>query len=69
MFSFSQGLKFPSMQMTRIVNAPGQLYVFDFNSPEQGAKVVPCNSFPDYGTTEFGPHGLSILQHDGKLLQ
>ena len=51
------------------MNSPGQLYLFDFNSPEDGAQVVSCNSFPDYGTKHFGPHGLSVLKDKGMKIQ
>ena len=49
----------------RMMNSKGQMYLFDFNSPEEDPRPVSCNNFPDYGTTNFGPHGLSILQHNG----
>ncbi len=63
-----QGLKYPSIiiKNPRVREAPGQLYSFDFNNPGKDAVVIPCSGCPAYGTAEFGPHGLSILQHDGK---
>ena len=58
-----QGIKLPAYwKNPRVMNSPGQLYLFDFYSPEDGAQVVSCNSFPDYGTKHFGPHGLSVLK-------
>ena len=47
------------------MNAPGQFYVFDFNAPEEGAKVVSCSNFPRYGTKNFAPHGISVLEQKG----
>lgn len=47
------------------MNSPGHFYIFDFNSPGEGAKVALCNNFPDYGTKNFAPHGISVLEHKG----
>ena len=64
-----QGFKIPlSSENKNSINSPGQLYIFDFNSPEEGAKIVPCNNFPTYGTKEFGPHGMGLLQHKGHFV-
>ena len=50
-----------------MMNSGGFLYLFDFNSPKADATAVPCENFADYGTERFGPHGLSLLQQDGKF--
>ena len=48
------------------MNSPGRIYVFDWNTPQEGAKAVECYNFPSYGTKEFAPHGISIFPHRGK---
>ena len=40
--------------------------MFDWNTPQEGAKAVECHNFTSYGTKEFAPHGISIFPHRGK---
>ena len=49
------------------MNSPGRIYVFDWNTPQEGAKPVECYNFPSYGTKAFAPHGISIFPFQGKF--
>ncbi len=64
-----QGLKMATFARNpRVMHSPGEVYLFDFRSPGEGAALVACDNFPDYGTEKFGPHCISAVEHEGAYL-
>lgn len=65
--SMFQGLKLPTTPENRL--SLGRFYSFDFNAPHEDAKPILCSNchstFPEYGTTAFGPHGIGVLEDEG----
>jgi arylesterase/paraoxonase len=67
----SSGFTFPATtpafdEFLKTNNIQGNIYLFDFNKPDQGARKLQIKSSKRFNLQTFHPHGISLLEDEVK---